>query len=172
MRVYTGRLLGIILIIIGFGVAIIAGLWLAVQAQQVGVTGIFIGAVIAFIPAALLVGAGIYTLVIGGREPPEISEMQQQRQLLDLLRGRGEVAVSDLALEMQISADKVRSLVHQLVGLQVFSGYVNWEKGVICAAEARSLSGFEQCQVCNGDIQLAGKGVLTCKFCGTEYFLV
>ncbi|MBL8162829.1 MAG: hypothetical protein JNJ61_12650 [Anaerolineae bacterium] len=167
----TGRLVGIILIVIGFGIAIIAGLWLAVQAQQVGAGGILIGAGIAFIPVAILVGAGIYLVVIGGREALEESEMQQQRQLLDIVKSHGEVAVSDLALEMKVSADKVRSLIHQLVGLQVFSGYVNWEKGVIYSSDAGSLRGLQQCKNCNGDIQLVGKGVVTCKFCGTEYFL-
>jgi hypothetical protein len=162
---------GITLVAIGFGIAVIAGLWLAVLAQQTGVGGILIGAGIAFIPVAILVGAGIYMVVISGREALEESEMQQQRQLLDIVKSRGEVAVADLALEMKVSADKVRALIHQLVGLQVFSGYVNWEKGIIYSSNAGSLRGLQQCKNCNGDIHLIGKGVVTCKFCGTEYFL-
>jgi len=62
-------------------------------------------------------------------------------------------------------------MVHQLVGLQVFSGYVNWDKGVIYSADAGNLRDLENCKNCGGEIKLVGKGVVTCKFCGTEYFL-
>jgi hypothetical protein len=87
------------------------------------------------------------------------------------VRSRGQVAVADLALETQMSQDAVRALVHELVGLQVFSGYVNWDKGVLYSAEARHLRELKQCENCGGEIVLSGKGVVTCRFCGTEYFL-
>lgn len=169
----TGRLVGIILIVIGFAVAVIAGLWLALQASSKQLTegGALVGAGIAFIPVALLVGFGIYLYVKGGQEAEEESSMQQQRRLLDIVRSRGEVPVADLALEMKISVDTVKSLIHQLVGLQVFSGYVNWEKGVIYSSDARQLRELNQCRNCGGEIKLVGRGVLNCKFCGTEYYL-
>lgn len=170
----TGRLVGIILIVVGFGVAVIAGLWLALQvsAEQLSSGGALVGAGIAFVPVALLAGFGIYMYVQGGKEAVEESEMQQQRRLLDIVRSRGQVSVTDLALEMKISAEKVRNLVHQLVGLQVFSGYINWEDGgILYSSDASQLRGLEKCKNCGGDIELVGKGVVTCKFCGTEYFL-
>ncbi len=169
----TGRLIGVILIVIGFAVAVIAGLWLALQAssQQLTGGGALVGAGIAFIPVALLVGFGIYLYVKGGQESEEESSMQQQRQLLDIVRSRGEVPVADLALEMKISVDRVRNLIHQLVGLQVFSGYVNWDKGIIYSSDAKQLRELDKCRNCGGEIKLVGKGVLNCKFCGTEYYL-
>lgn len=167
----TGRLVGVILIVVGFGIAVIAGLWLALQVQQIGAGGALIGAAIAFIPVALLVGGGIYMYVIGSREAVEESSMHQQRQLLDIVKSRGQVAVADLAIEMKTSADNVKNLLHQLVGLQVFSGYVNWEKGVIYSSDAKQLRELDKCRNCGGEIKLVGKGVVTCRFCGTEYFL-
>lgn len=167
----TGRLVGVILIVVGFGIAVIAGLWLALQVQQIGAGGALIGAAIAFIPVALLVGGGIYMYVIGSREAVEESSMHQQRQLLDIVKSRGQVAVVDLAIEMKTSADNVKNLLHQLVGLQVFSGYVNWEKGVIYSSDAKQLRELDKCRNCGGEIKLVGKGVVTCRFCGTEYFL-
>jgi hypothetical protein len=169
----TGRLVGIILVVVGFGVAVIAGLWLALQVSsgQMSSGGAVVGGGIAFIPVALLAGFGIYMYVQGGKEAEEESTMAKQRELLDIVKSRGEVAVSDLAVEMGVKADDVKSMIHQLVGLQVFSGYINWEKGVLYSSDASSLRGLEKCKNCGGEIKLVGKGVVTCKFCGTEYFL-
>lgn len=169
----SGRLVGIILIVVGFGIAVIAGLWLASQVSggQVQSGGALIGAGLAFIPVALLVGFGIYLYVQGGKEAETESEMQKQRQLLDIVKSRGQVAVSDLALEMKTNVDTVKNLVHQLVGLQVFSGYINWDKGILYSSDASNLRGLEKCKNCGGEIKLAGKGVVVCPFCGTEYFL-
>lgn len=169
----SGRLVGIILIVVGFGIAVIAGLWLASQVSggQVQSGGALIGAGLAFIPVALLVGFGIYLYVQGGKEAETESEMQKQRQLLDIVKSRGQVAVSDLALEMKTNVDTVKNLVHQLVGLQVFSGYINWDKGILYSSDASNLRDLQKCKNCGGEIKLAGKGVVVCPFCGTEYFL-
>jgi hypothetical protein len=169
----SGRLVGIILIVVGFGIAVIAGLWLASQVTsgQLQSGGALVGGGIAFIPVALLAGFGIYLYVQGGKEAESQSEMQKQRQLLDIVKSRGQVAVSDLALEMKTNVDTVKSMVHQLVGLQVFSGYINWDKGILYSSDASNLRGLEKCNNCGGEIKLAGKGVVVCPFCGTEYFL-
>ncbi len=169
----SGRLVGVILIVVGFGIAVIAGLWLASQVSggQVQSGGALIGAGLAFIPVALLVGFGIYLYVQGGKEAESESEMQKQRQLLDIVKSRGQVAVSDLALEMKTNVDTVKSMVHQLVGLQVFSGYINWDKGILYSSDASNLRDLQKCKNCGGEIKLAGKGVVVCPFCGTEYFL-
>lgn len=169
----SGKLVGTILIVVGFGIAVIAGLWLATQVSsgQLQSGGALVGGGLAFIPVALLVGFGIYLFVQGGKEAESESEMQKQRQLLDIVKSRGQVPVSDLALEMKTSVDSVKSMVHQLVGLQVFSGYINWDKGVLYSSDASNLRGLEKCKNCGGDIKLAGKGVVVCPFCGTEYFL-
>jgi len=97
--------------------------------------------------------------------------MQKQRQLLDIIKSRGQVSVPDLAMEMQVNADTVKNLVHQLVGLQVFSGYVNWQEGMLYSSDASKLRELDKCKNCGGEINLAGKGVVVCKYCGTEYFL-
>ena len=169
----NSRLIGIVLSIAGLGVAVIAGLWLASQVSSGAVSsgGALVGAGIAFIPVALFMGFGIYLYQRGGVEAQEESTMHKQRQLLDILKSRGQVSVNDMALEMQVSVDAVKDMVHQLVGLQVFSGYVNWNDGKLYSAEASNLRDLKQCKNCGGEITLAGKGVVVCRFCGTEYFL-
>ena len=169
----NSRLSGIILTVVGLGVALIAGLWIASQvaSESLSSGGAIVGAGLAFIPVALLVGFGLYMFVKGGQQAQEDSMMQKQRQLLDILKSRGQFAVPNMALEMRISADQVKDMVHQLVGLQVFSGYVNWDEGVLYSADARNLRELDKCKNCGGEIKLVGKGVVACKFCGTEYFL-
>jgi hypothetical protein len=168
-----GRLTGAILMVIGGGIAVLAGLFLAVRSGDEGATalGTVLGAGLAFIIVAPLIGFGFYMWVRGGQEAEEESIMRKQRELLDILRSRGQVEVHDMALEMNTNVDNVKSMVHQLVGLQVFSGYVNWDDGILYSQEASQLRDLDQCKKCGGDIQLAGKGVLQCPYCGTEYFL-
>jgi hypothetical protein len=168
----NSRLVGIVLSIAGLVIAVIAGLWIASQVAA-GMTtgGAIVGAGIAFIPVVLLMGFGIYLYQRGGEEAQEESIMRKQRQLLDILKSRGQVSVNDMALEMNVSVDTVKEMVHQLVGLQVFSGYVNWNEGTLYSSEASKLRELKQCKNCGGEITLAGKGVVVCRFCGTEYFL-
>lgn len=167
------RLIGLILLVVGVGIAIIAGLWIASQvgSDALGAGGALLGAGLVFIPVALLAGAGIYLFARGGAQAQQQSEMQKQRQLLDILKSRGQVSVHEMALEMGVNVDNVKQMVHQLVGLQVFSGYVNWNDGTLYSSDARQLRELQQCRNCGGAITLAGKGIVVCRFCGTEYFL-
>lgn len=167
------RLIGVILVVVGLAIALIAGIWLAGQLGTGELTsgGAVIGAGLAFIPVALLTGFGLYLYAQGGVQAQQESVMQRQRRLLDIVKSRGQVSVNEIALEMSVSVDNVREMVHQLVGLQVFSGYVNWKDGTLYSAEASGLRDLKQCRNCGGEITLAGKGIMTCKFCGTEYFL-
>lgn len=168
----SSRLTGIVLSVIGLGIAIIAGLWLATQtASGIEMGGVILGAGLAFIPVALLLGFGVYLFLRGGSEEKDQNVMQKQRQLLDILKSRGQVSVNDMALELGLSVDNVKNIVHQLVGLQVFSGYVNWQNGTLYSSDASKLRELTKCENCGGDIQLVGKGIVVCKFCGTEYFL-
>ncbi|MFW5691856.1 MAG: hypothetical protein ACOCX3_00745 [Chloroflexota bacterium] len=168
-----GRFIGAVLVTIGLGVTVIAALFLSVRATAENATalGTVLGAGLAFVIVAPLIGFGLWMWVKGGQEAEEESVMRQQRHLLDILRSRGEVGVNEMAIEMGMSVDKVKDMVHQLVGLQVFSGYVNWDDGVLFSSEASQLRELEVCKKCGGNIKLAGKGVVQCPYCGTEYFL-
>ena len=168
-----GRLIGIILIAIAFGIAVITSLFIAAQlsADELEAGGAVVLAAIAFVPIALLAGFGIFMYVRGGKEAQEESVMRRQRQLLDILRSRGQVEIRDMALELNVSVDTVNEMVHQLVGLQVFSGFINWDDGVLYSSDANKLRELKECEKCGAPIKLVGKGVVACQACGTEYFL-
>lgn len=166
------RTLAVVLIVAGIILALLSGLWLASQvAGGMSSGGALIGAGVAFIPVLLLEGYGLYLYQQGGAEARQQSETQKQRRLLDLVKSRGQISLSDLALELQSNVDEVKVMIDQLVGLQVFSGYVNWNARMLYSVEASQLRELTQCKNCGGEIRLAGKGVVECPFCGTQYFL-
>jgi tRNA(Ile2) C34 agmatinyltransferase TiaS len=72
---------------------------------------------------------------------------------------------------MGSTRDQVKAMLYELVGKGLYSGYINWEKGVLYSAEASNLTELSQCKNCGGEIRLSGKGVVSCPYCGTEYFL-
>jgi hypothetical protein len=116
-------------------------------------------------------GLGVFFIWQGGRESAAAGRADQQRQLLNIVQTRGQVAISDLAIEMDLSRDQIQHLLHDLVGKQLFTGYVNWEEGMLYSRQASQLRGRSTCEVCGGQVEIAGKGVIRCPYCGTEYFL-
>jgi hypothetical protein len=79
--------------------------------------------------------------------------------------------VSELVIELGSSQQDVQDMIHALVGMGVFSGFINWEEGTLYSEDASGLRDLERCKYCGGELDLAGKGVVTCPYCGTEYFL-
>ena len=170
----SGRLVGIIALVVGVAIGAIAVAWVASNAGSGALSGggAILGLGLAFVVlVAPLVGFGIFMIVQGGKQAGIQARATEQRRLLDIVRSRGQVDITDLALEMQISQDALKAMIHELVGLQVFSGYINWDKGMLYSAEASKLRDLKKCENCGGEIELSGKGVVTCRFCGTEYFL-
>ncbi len=163
-----GQIIGIVLIVAGLGLALIGGAWLFTQVE---IGGALLGAFLLLIPVALQIGFGVFLFTRGGQEAVDEKEREKQRELMDMIMAEGEVRVRDVAVQMGISVDDVKAIVHRLVGLQVFSGYINWDKGVLYSAEASNLRDLKHCENCGGEINLTGKGVAACPFCGTEYFL-
>ncbi|MBZ0300399.1 MAG: hypothetical protein K8J31_11680 [Anaerolineae bacterium] len=131
-----------LLIGIGFALAGGAGLLLAAQVAQgvLDARGTVLGAVLAFIPAAGLVGAGIYRLT---HRPPQAepgqSTVEMQRQLMDHLNARGQLSTGEMCDQLGISEADLRALVDELLRLEIFPGYVDWDREVLySAAEAKS----------------------------------
>ncbi len=167
------RFLGILLTVLGIGIAAIAGLWIASNLSEgtLEAGGALLSAFLVFILVAGLLITGIYFFLRSRNEAQAQSAMETQRKLIDIVKSRGEVDVHQLAIELSTPVDRVKSLTHQLVGLGVFSGYVNWDSGTLYSADARALRELEKCKNCGGALKLVGKGVITCPYCGTEYFL-
>ncbi|MEA2512417.1 MAG: hypothetical protein QOF01_2068 [Thermomicrobiales bacterium] len=170
----SGRLVGILLLGFGLilGVAIVLWLVFGVLDQKTERTGAIFGFVLLFGCLVLpLVGGGIYFLIKGQAEAKDLARVQEQRRLLDIVTTRGQVTIPDLVLELNSTRERVQRDLNELVGRGLFSGYVDWSKGVLYSVEASKLQGQTHCPNCGGELQLAGKGLIKCPYCGAEIFL-
>mgnify|MGYP001337993614 FL=1 len=169
-----GRTLGIILIIGGIVVgAIIVALMLVYRNEGsltagAATLGIVLGLLVLSLPQ---LGFGAYLLMRGQQEAAVAETAGQQRQLLGMVKARGQVPISDLALEMRLPRDQIQQMIYELVNMGLYSGYINWNEGVLYSSQASELRQLDRCKNCGGQLELAGKGVIRCPFCGTEYFL-
>lgn len=116
-------------------------------------------------------GAGLFLFLRGRAEEAQMAEVAKQRKLLNMIETKGEVRISDAALELDVPREVVQQYVYDLVGKGLFSGYINWNEGVLYARQARLLREQGRCPNCGGQLELAGKGVIQCPYCGTEIFL-
>lgn len=165
------RLAGVMLVAVGLAVGVLAAAWLFTNEDLEGPARILGLAIALLVLVAPLVGGGVYLLAFGGQQARQEAEAARQRTLLNVVQTRGQVRLDELAVELQLPRDRIKDMVHDLVGLGVFSGYVKWDEGVLYSSDAQQLRDLKQCPNCGGEITLSGKGIATCRFCGTEFFL-
>ncbi len=169
----TGKVIGLILIVAGIGVCLLSTLWVGVGYVSGNYTNLaapVLGVVLAFILAAPLIGVGIFMFIRGQREAAQFAVVEKERKLLGMVQAQGEVRISDVALELDASRDKVKDWVYDLVHKGLFAGYINWDDGLLISRDAAQLRG-NKCPNCGGEVELAGKGVIQCPYCGAEIFL-
>lgn len=170
----SGRVVGLILIAAGLIIGILGATWLIlnVQDDNLETTGAVFGAVvIAAIFVLPLVGAGLYIFIKGQGEQADMANVDRQRKLLGVIGIRGQVTISDAVLELNTTREQVQSDLNALVSRGLFSGYVDWSKGVLYSVEASKLQGAKTCPNCGGQLELGGKGLIKCPYCGAEIFL-
>jgi hypothetical protein len=170
----NGRLIGIILIV--FGILVFLGGSLvsiisSLEAEGSNIGGIVLGIFISLVVAIPLVGGGVYLLIHSRSEAAQQVEATRQRKILDMVKTRGQVNISDLVIELKSTSEQVRQDIYSIVGMGLLKGYVNWDQGLLYSQDASQLKGRETCPNCGGALSLAGKGIITCPYCGTQIFL-
>ena len=169
----SGRIVGLGLMI---GSAVLfaafaawAGTALATAETSSG--GMVLGIVLALIVLTPIFGVGVYLLRAGTAEQSQYAVVQQERRILNMVLTQGQVTIGELVAELQQPRDTVENMIRDLVGKQLFSGAVNWERGVLYSVESQALTNGRKCPNCGGDVQFAGKGLIVCPYCGSEVFL-
>lgn len=167
-----GKTVGIILIAVGVIIAVVMLAMMAAGIAQDELTGggAILGFGLGLIIVLPLVGAGIFLMIKGKSEEAELTQIRNQRKILDMVKTQGKVSISDVVLELRTDREQVKAWIYDLVGKGLFSGYINWDDGILYSEDASRLK-TDKCPNCGGQIELAGKGVTQCPFCGTEIFL-
>jgi DNA-binding Lrp family transcriptional regulator len=96
--------------------------------------------------------------------------MVKEHRLPGLIGARGQISLQELGRELGISQDRLKAWIYALVQRGGFSGYLNWQDGMLYSADAEKLRSFRGCPQCGGKLSLAGKGVILCQHCGSEIF--
>jgi hypothetical protein len=160
----NSRIIGVVLLVVGAGVAIWLGAGIATGRS---VTGAALGFVLFSLP---FFAVGLYFLLQSKGEIVQQTKVDKERAVLNAVTTRGRVGIADLAIENNASRDEVRQYIYDIIGKGLFTGYVNWDKGELVSAEAAQIK-EGQCPNCGGAVELAGKGLVRCPFCGTETYL-
>ena len=84
---------------------------------------------------------------------------------------QGQVTIQEIVVELEEPRENVEDMIRNVVGKQLFSGAINWERGVLYSVESQQLTEGRKCPNCGGELEFAGKGVIVCPWCGSEVFL-
>ncbi|MCG3209361.1 MAG: hypothetical protein FOGNACKC_02985 [Anaerolineae bacterium] len=166
----NSKILGLIFIVVGVLIFLIG---VAVSLSATGVTtgGAVLGMALSALVAVPVAVAGVVVLLRGRADAGRLANAARQRKILDMVKTRGSVDIGDLVIELNSSTEQVKSDIYKLVGMGLFTGYVNWDKAMLYSKEASQMKAGNTCPNCGGDMALGGKGVITCKYCGVEVFL-
>jgi DNA-directed RNA polymerase subunit RPC12/RpoP len=169
-----GKIVGPILILIGVGLCVVGAIWIVAAGRGgeggMSAGGTALGFAILFIIAVPFVAAGAFLFIKGRQEAVEMVEVEKERKVLNMVQTRGQVKISDVALELDITRDELKDYIYDLVGKGLFSGYVDWKGGLLYSKQASEMPSGN-CPNCGGELELAGKGVVSCPYCGSEIFL-
>lgn len=172
-----GRTIGLILIAAGIiiDLAVIAWGVAGLAERQLQPTGFALLLVLVNMVLTLpLVGGGIFLMKKGGAEAVEVDQLRKEQRLVGMVESQGSVSINQAAAELGVSRDQLKAFVYDLVGKGLFTGYIDWKGGKLVAQDASQIEAIATngtCPNCGGQVELGGKGVVRCPYCGSEIFL-
>jgi len=164
-----GRIVGFI--IIAIAVLLFLGWSATVMASGATAGGMVLGIFVALLVCAPLAGVGLYLQRQGSQEERQFAQVEIEKKLLNMVLTQGQVTIAEIVAELQQPTDAVEDMIRSLVGKQLFSGAINWDKGILYSVESQQLTDSRKCPNCGGELEFAGQGLIECPWCGSEVFL-
>lgn len=164
-----GRTVGVLMMI--GGIVLLLAFGAVVMSSGATGGGTVLGIFLALLVATPIFGVGFYVFRKGTSEKAEFDIVTQEKKILNMVLTQGQVNISQLVAELQLPRDAIEDMIRDLVGKQLFSGAINWEKGLLYSVESQALAAGKKCPNCGGELVFAGKGLIKCPFCGSEVFL-
>jgi DNA-directed RNA polymerase subunit RPC12/RpoP len=165
----SGRIVGLILMIAAAVLAVVGGVWL--YSEEITSGGRVLGLLLGLLVLAPVFGIGVYLFRQGTIEKRQFAEVEKEKKLLNMVLTQGQVSIGELMSELQLPRDAVEDMIRSVVGKQLFSGAIDWKRGILYSVESQKLTGEHKCPNCGGDLEFAGKGLIACPYCGSEVFL-
>ena len=167
-----GKTVALILIIVALIIFVAGTLFLfsGMAEGRLRSSGFLLGVVLVLMLTLPLLGAGILLLGRARSEARQFAEAEKEKQILNIVRTQGQVNVAEVAIEMDLARDQVRAYIYDLVGKGLFTGYINWDEGILYAREATEMRSTK-CPNCGGVREVVGKGIVKCPYCGSDLFL-
>jgi DNA-directed RNA polymerase subunit RPC12/RpoP len=163
----AGLMIGSLVLILGF----LAWIYTAFSASETSGPGMVLGIFLMLLILSPIFGIGAYVFRKGSVEKSQFAVVQQQKKLLNMVLAQGQVTIGQLVAELQLPREQIEEMIRDVVGKQLFSGAINWEKGILYSVESQQLTDNRKCPNCGGELAFAGKGLIACPYCGSEVFL-
>jgi DNA-directed RNA polymerase subunit RPC12/RpoP len=167
-----GRTVALILIALSLIIMVAGALYLfsGMVEGRLGLSGFLLGLALVLMLTLPLLGAGVFLLVRGRSEAQQFAEAEKEKKILNIVRTKGQANVAEVAIEMDLTRDQVKEHIYDLVGKALFTGYINWDEGILYAREAAEMRSTK-CPNCGGVREIVGKGIVKCPYCGSDLFL-
>ena len=165
----SGRIVGLILMVVSAVLLLVFGLWMFTA--EITSDGQVLGLLLSLLVLAPIFAVGLYLMRQGTAEQKQYANVTQEKKLLNMVLTQGQVTIPEIMAALPASRDEVEDMIRDLVGKQLFSGAIDWKSGILYSVESQKLVGEHKCPNCGGDLAFAGKGLIVCPYCGSEVFL-
>lgn len=164
-----GRVVGLILVVAAVVLLLVGGVWLF--SEDITAGGRVLGMLLGLLVLLPIAGIGIYLFRKGSVEKVQFANVEQEKKLLNMVLTQGQVTIGEMVGTLGLPRETVEDMIRSVVGKQLFSGAIDWKRGILYSVDSQKLVGEQKCPNCGGDLRFAGKGLVTCPYCGSEVFL-
>ncbi len=168
-----GRVMGIIFMALSVILFLVFLSWAgtAFNTSETSAGGLTLAIALAAVVLTPVFGIGVYIFRRGTAEKSQFAYVEQEKKILNMVLTQGKVTIGELVGALSQPRENVEEMIRDLVGKQLFSGAIDWSKGVLYSVESQQLTDDKKCPNCGGELTFAGKGLIKCPYCGSEVFL-